>query len=128
MRLLLDTQAFLWFVTDDPRLSTPARAAIEDGGNERILSVASVWEMAIKHGIGKLSFTDPFPDFVLNETASNSIRLRPILTAHAIAVASLPLHHRDPFDRLIIAQAVVEGFTVVSSDAAFDPYGTRRLW
>jgi PIN domain nuclease of toxin-antitoxin system len=128
MRLLLDTQAFLWFVTDDPRLGAAAKTAIEDAGNERLLSIASVWEMAIKHGTGKLSFTEPFNQFIISETATNSIEFLPVSLQHAIAVALLPLHHRDPFDRLLIVQATSENIPIVSSDQAMDQYSVRRIW
>jgi len=83
MRLLLDTQSFLWFVTDDPRLSATARIAIEDVSNERFLSIANIWEMAIKHSIGKLTFTEPFDQFVMNEMKMNSIN--PIPFGSAVA-------------------------------------------
>jgi PIN domain nuclease of toxin-antitoxin system len=128
MRLLLDTQAFLWFVTDDPRLSAPARTAIEDGGNERLLSIASVWEMAIKHSIGKLAFTEPFGQFVANETAANNINLLPVAVEHTVAVAFLPLHHRDPFDRILVAQAMTDNLPIVSSDEVVDRYAVPRIW
>src|SRR5450759_3125875 len=127
MKVLLDTQAFLWFVTDDQRLSTKARATIEDANNERLLSVASVWEMAIKHGLGKLTFTEPFAQFVHNETAANNINLLSIAVDHAMAVAFLPLHHRDPFDRLLLAQAAALQIAIVSSDAEFDRYSVPRI-
>lgn len=128
MKLLLDTQAFLWFVTDDARLSAAARTTIEDADNERALSIASVWEMAIKHALGKLQFTEPFPQFVTTQMAANDMALLAIGLEHAIAVASLPMHHRDPFDRLLIAQALAEKLVMVSSDGAMDQYGVRRIW
>ena len=128
MKLLLDTQAFLWFVTDDARRSAAARDAIEGADNERALSIASVWEMAIKHALGKLHFTEPFPQFVTTQTAANGIALLAIDVEHAIAVASLPMHHRDPFDRLLMAQALAEEMAMVSSDEALDRYGVRRIW
>ena len=128
MKLLLDTQAFLWFVTDDARLSAAAKTAIEDADNERTLSIASVWEMAIKHALGRLQFTEPFPQFVTTQTTANDIALLAIGLEHALAVASLPMHHRDPFDRLLITQALAEKMAMVSSVAAMDPYGVRRIW
>ena len=128
MKLLLDTHAFVWFVTDDPRLSSNARAAIEDAQNQVALSIASVWEMAIKHRLGKLSYPAPFDQFILQETAKNDISLLPITVQHAIAVAFLPLHHRDPFDRLLAVQSKAENMTLVSIDAAMDHYDLRRLW
>jgi len=128
MRLLLDTQAFLWFIADDPRLSVTARAVIEDPTNERLFSIASVWEMAIKHSLGKLVVADPFNRFVANELAGNGVALLHISLEHATALASLPFHHRDPFDRLIIAQAQSENVSILSSDEMLDRYSVRRIW
>ena len=98
MKLLLDTHTFIWFVTDSPRLSTTAKALIEDEYNEKLLSIASVWEMAIKHSIGKLSFELPFKNFVERQMHQNSMSLLSVQIAHLNVVANLPLHHRDPFD------------------------------
>jgi PIN domain nuclease of toxin-antitoxin system len=126
--LLLDTQAFLWFVTDDSRLSPVARAAIEDSGNHRFLSIASIWEMAIKHSIGKLHFTEPFDQFIRRQMAINSINPLSIAVEHAIVAALLPLHHRDPFDRMLIAQARHEKMNIVSSDVTLDRYEASRIW
>jgi PIN domain nuclease of toxin-antitoxin system len=128
VKLLLDTQAFLWFVTDDGRQTTTARTAIEDPGNELALRIASVWEMAIKHSLGELQFTEPFEQFTLTQTAANSADLLPISLEHAMAVAFLPQHHRDPFDRLLIVQAQGEKMAMVSSDEQFDRYGISRIW
>ena len=128
MKLLLDTHAFLWFVWDDPLLSAAAKALIEDPANRKLVSVASAWEIAIKAGVGKLSLDAPVSVFVPRELAANGFGLLEIALAHATAVEALPMHHRDPFDRLLVAQVVAEGLTLVSADAAFDPYGVTRLW
>jgi PIN domain nuclease of toxin-antitoxin system len=128
MKLLLDTQSFLWFVQADPRLSNAARTACEDGGNVVLLSIASVWEMAIKNAIGKLTFYAPLETFVRTHIADNDIDLLPISIGHAFAVASMPQHHRDPFDRLLVAQAATDRLTLVSSDVVLDRYGVARLW
>jgi PIN domain nuclease of toxin-antitoxin system len=128
MRLLLDTHTFIWFVTDSPRLSTTAKAFIEDEYNEKLLSIASIWEMAIKHSVGKLSFELPFMVFVEQQMLQNSISLLSIQIDHLNVVANLSLHHRDPFDRLIIAQAMAEQIPVVGTDAVFDSYSIQRLW
>jgi PIN domain nuclease of toxin-antitoxin system len=131
MRLLLDSHTFIWFVSDDPRLSRHARALIEDASNERLLSAASHWEIAIKLSLRKLTFTDPFDVFMPRELAANQIRLLPIELPHSIQVAALPFppsNHRDPFDRLIVAQAIVEGLPVLSADKRLDDYGVIRLW
>jgi PIN domain nuclease of toxin-antitoxin system len=128
MRLLLDTHAFIWFVTSDPRLSSRADRAIRQRGNELLLSVASVWEGAIKHNLGRLSLTEPFDTFVPEQMHANDIALLQIELRHTFEVARLPRHHRDPFDRLLIAQALTESVPVVSADSAFDAYPVRRVW
>jgi PIN domain nuclease of toxin-antitoxin system len=128
MRFLLDTHTFIWFVTDSPQLSTTAKLLIEDEYNEKWLSVASVWEMAIKCSLGKLSFNSPLPTFVEQQIQQNSIDLLSVQMPHLAIVATLPLHHRDPFDRLLIAQAITEGIPIISADVGFDAYSIRRLW
>lgn len=128
MRLLLDTHAFLWFVWDDPQLSVAAKSAIEDPTNEKLVSVATCWEIAIKVGLGKLTLGAPASVFLPRELAKNGFSLLAISLEHAAAVETLPPHHKDPFDRLLIAQARIEDVPIVSADAAFDPYGVTRLW
>ena len=128
MKLLLDSHAFLWFVWDDPQLSATAKAAIEDPANRKLVSVASGWEIAIKAGNGKLMLGAPAEVFVPRELARNGFELLEIALAHATAVEMLPQYHKDPFDRLLIAQAQIEGIPIVSVDAAFDPYGITRIW
>jgi PIN domain nuclease of toxin-antitoxin system len=128
MRLLLDTHTFIWFVTDSPRLSVTAKALIEDEYNEKLLSIASIWEMAIKHSLGKLSFELPFMVFVEQQMLQNSMSLLNIQISHLNVVANLPLHHRDPFDRLIIAQSMVEQIPIVGIDKVSDSYSVQRLW
>jgi PIN domain nuclease of toxin-antitoxin system len=128
MKLLLDTHTFLWFIIGSPNLSGQARALIEDAANEKFLSVASLWEMAIKLSIGKLTLSAPFDVLIPQQLSLNGFELLNIEIAHAAAVATLPHHHRDPFDRLLIAQASVEKMSIVSIDAAFDAYSVMRLW
>ncbi|MFN6516247.1 MAG: type II toxin-antitoxin system VapC family toxin [Nostoc sp. CreGUA01] len=128
MKFLLDTHTFIWFVTDSPQLGTTAKALIEDEYNEKWFSVASIWEMAIKCSIGKLTFNLPLQTFVEQQIEQNSMDLLMIEIAHLAVVATLPLHHRDPFDRLLIARAMVEKIPVISADVAFDAYGIERLW
>lgn len=128
MRLLLDTHTFLWFVNGDLKLSQHARALIEDVFNERLLSIASIWEMAIKASTGRLSFTSPFDIFVSEQMRQNSINFLPISVAHVAETITLPYHHRDPFDRLLIAQGIVENIPIASVDSAFDAYPVTRLW
>ena len=128
MTLLLDTHTLLWFVAHAPALSHRARTAIEDIDNVPVYSIASVWEMAIKLGLGKLAMSRPLnPEFsdMLKEHGFHQLD---ISFRHASEVAGLPLHHRDPFDRLLIAQAIVENVPIVSRDRAFDPYAVTRIW
>jgi len=129
MRLLLDTHTFLWFIAGDPQLSTICRTLIEDLNNERLLSVASVWEMAIKVGLGKLPLAPPLEILIPNQLQRNAIDLLPIESRHVFRVPYLPLHHRDPFDRLLVAQSLVEQAPLLSADATFDAYaGIQRIW
>jgi PIN domain nuclease of toxin-antitoxin system len=128
MKLLLDTHSFLWFVNGDSALSQPARLAIESVNNQRFLSIASVWEIAIKVSIGKLKLAQPFQTFIEETTHPNDIAILNIELAHTVEVTTLPFHHRDPFDRLLAAQALVEGMTLVSKDTIFDMYGCPRMW
>ena len=128
MRLLLDTHIFLRFVFGNPQLSATARALIEDLANEKLLSVASVWETSIKVGIGKLQINQPVETFFVEQLERNSITLLPIEVSHADRVSTLPLHHRDPFDRLLIAQSLVEQTPILSVDAVLDAYQVTRLF
>lgn len=126
--LLLDTQAMLWFLWDDPRLSRVAKALIEDAAHRKLVSIATCWEVAVKVGLGKLDLGEPSGPFLRREIARNNFELLAITLDHATAVEGLASHHKDPFDRLLIAQAIVEGIPIVGADAAFDPYPIRRLW
>jgi PIN domain nuclease of toxin-antitoxin system len=128
VRLLLDTHAFLWFILDDPQLSAKADAMITDPNNDIDVSPASYWEIAIKISIGKYSLQEPYQAFMEREIAGNNFRVLHIEPKHTAALTNMPFHHRDPFDRLIIAQATVENVSVVSGDTAFDAYGVSRMW
>jgi PIN domain nuclease of toxin-antitoxin system len=128
MRLLLDTHAFLWWVEDDSRLSRKARAAIAEPGNDCFLSLASSWEMAIKISLGKLRLAAPLERFIPEQLAANGFRELAIDFRHVARVSRLPFHHRDPFDRLLVAQALEEDLTVVSADRVFRTYGLSRVW
>jgi PIN domain nuclease of toxin-antitoxin system len=128
VKLLLDTHAFLWFVWDDPQLSATAKALIEDPANRKLVSMASCWEIAIKAGNRKLTLGTPADVFLPRELARNGFELLDITLAHASAVETLPQHHKDPFDRLLIAQVRIENLSIVSVDVDFDPYGVTRLW
>ncbi len=128
MNLLLDTHTFLWFTAGDSNLSQTARAAIEDENNNLYLSVASIWEIAIKVSIEKLELSEPFEVLIPDMLAENEIELLDISVNHAALITTMPFHHRDPFDRLIAAQAKTEQLTLVSADTIFDTYGVNRLW
>ena len=128
MTLLLDTHAFLWFCQDDPQLSTTAKTLIEDPGNRKLVSIASCWEIAIKAGLGKLRLGEPSGTYIPAALAQTGFELLPISLANATGVEQLSPHHKDPFDRMLIAQAMVEGIPLVSVDPAFDGYPITRLW
>ncbi len=124
MRLLLDTQILVWATQASFRISKPARDALADPVNHRFVSLASIWEIAIKRTIGKLPITETMIDKALYDLVIDEL---PLLREHISIVSSLPLHHRDPFDRLLIAQAKAEGLTIVTSDRAFAGYGIPIL-
>ena len=126
--ILLDSHAFLWFVWDDPLLSPAAKQRIEDPANHKWVSVASCWEIAIKARLGKLRLGEPATTFLPRELATNHFSPLRIELAHVTLVETLPPHHKDPFDRLLIAQAIIEKRPLVSVDAVFDEYGVTRLW
>jgi len=128
MRLLLDTHSFLWFLLDDPKLSQTAKDSIADSDNDIEISPASYWEIAIKISLKKYSLPEPYEQFMERELATNQFRILPIEPKHTAALTSLPFHHRDPFDRLIIAQAMVEQIPIISGDEAFAAYPVTRIW
>ncbi|NJL60714.1 MAG: type II toxin-antitoxin system VapC family toxin [Methylacidiphilales bacterium] len=128
MRLLLDTHAFLWFIEGNLNLSDSARQLIEDENNQRFLSIASLWEMSIKVSIGKLELGIPFTEFFQQQVYGNAIALLEIRAEHLDILAKLPFYHKDPFDRLIIAQSVVENIPLVTKDGAFTNYPVVLLW
>lgn len=128
MRLLLDAHALLWFLADDPRLSPTARELISDQANNLILGMGTCWEISIKVSLGKLKLTQPFSRFMDSAVAAHQIELLPINLRHISRLSELPFHHRDPFDRLLAAQAQEESLAVVSTDTALDAYGVQRVW
>ncbi|MFY9975106.1 MAG: type II toxin-antitoxin system VapC family toxin [Chromatiaceae bacterium] len=128
MRLLLDTHVLLWWVEDSEQLSPEARRLIADEQNECYVSFVSAWEMAIKAAIGKLKLAVPVKRYIQEQLPANAIKLLPLSIDHVTAVESLPLHHRDPFDRLLVVQAQQELLSLVSVDASFDQYGVARIW
>lgn len=128
MNYLLDTHTFLWFIDDDPALSSTAKGLIQAAESTIFLSSASIWEMAIKVSLGKLDMPSPFDTFVKEQLSENAIRLLDIKPEHTGIIATLPFHHRDPFDRLIIAQSLHEKLPIIGRDAVFDAYGIDRRW
>jgi PIN domain nuclease of toxin-antitoxin system len=128
MRLLLDTNIFLRMMTDETLLSRTAINAIVDRNNEIYVSAVCAWEIAIKMAIGKIRLSDPIELFVSEGMRNAKAIELPIRAAHAVRVASLPLHHRDPFDRLLLAQAMVESLTIVTSDRQLAAYGLPIVW
>ncbi|MCY3834631.1 MAG: type II toxin-antitoxin system VapC family toxin [Chloroflexi bacterium] len=129
MNYLLDTSSFLWFVHDDRRLSASAADYIESSDNEVYLSIASIWEIAIKVNLRRgLVLRRPFPEFIDHHLNTNQFRILGIRVSHLKRLHDFPLHHRDPFDRLLIAQSLVENIPIITSDAAFDLYPVERLW
>lgn len=128
MKLLLDTHTLLWFISGSSNLSASARIAIEDPANEKYVSIVSVWETAIKVSIGKMTLIAPFDALFPQQLHVNGFQLLPVKVEHTSVVSTLPFHHRDPFDRLLIAQAIDEKMTIVSLDEVFDDYGVTREW
>ncbi|MEM1268920.1 MAG: type II toxin-antitoxin system VapC family toxin [Bacteroidota bacterium] len=126
--LLLDTHALLWFIAGDDKLSANARQAIESLDATVYVSIATLWEIAIKISVGKLRLSEPFEDLIPGELENNQFRELPIEVADLSQYQQLPLHHRDPFDRLLIAQAKRRGLVLVSRDSAFRQYGIETYW
>jgi PIN domain nuclease of toxin-antitoxin system len=124
--VLLDTHAFLWWVQNDSRLSRNARREIARA--ECHFSLASCWELAIKVSLKRIGFDRPVAQFLSEELPANAVSLLPMEFRHVMRVAQLPFHHRDPFDRLLIAQALEESLTIVSADGGFDAYDVQRIW
>jgi PIN domain nuclease of toxin-antitoxin system len=127
VRLLLDSHVFLWWITDDRRLTQKARRALSSTSNECFLSHASVWEMAIKTSLGKLQLDRPVGRFVEEQCELNGFSLLAISFRHLVAVESLPWHHRDPFDRLLVAQAMEDGLALVTGDKSVAAYGVKTI-
>lgn len=127
MNLILDTHIAIWFVTDNDQLPETAKNHIENSGNRCFISIATLWEMGIKHSLGKLKLkTDLKKIFEL--FSDSGFILMPITPEHILTNASLPFHHRDPFDRLLIAQAKREGFSLISKDQEFEKYNINLIW
>jgi len=128
MRVLLDTHAFLWFILDDPQLSQTAKRLIEDPTNEVEISPASYWEIAIKIAKKNYMLPEPYERFMEQQITDNEFHILPINIRHTALLTTMPFHHKDPFDRLLIAQASYEGIPIVSVDEQFDAYRIKRIW
>ncbi len=128
MRALVDTHALYWFVDGDEKPSESAIETIGDPDNEILISPASYWEMAIKIRLGKWRLNQPYQEFIDTILVRYAFGILPILPLHTVELLEMPFHHRDPFDRLLIAQAKTEQIPIVSSDDRFDAYGIRRIW
>ena len=128
MKHLLDSNTLLWYTLNDPQLSGAAKALILDPTNEILISPASYWEIAIKISIGKLTLHQPYEDFIDVCLNKYGFVVLPVEPKHTGVLTNLPFHHRDPFDRLLIAQAMIEGIPVIGNDHDFDSYPIKRLW
>jgi PIN domain nuclease of toxin-antitoxin system len=127
MKLLLDTHIFIWWADQPEKLSPAALSALEDEANELLLSVASVWEMQIKIQLRKLKLSLPLNQLVKIQQETNDLTISPVTLTHVLALDALPFHHKDPFDRLLIAQSIKEDLTLVSADARFSAYAVKLL-
>lgn len=125
MRLLLDTHIFLWFISGDATLNEQSRTLIQDADNERYLSIASIWEITIKSSLGRLNVPLPMSALIRDHVWSNAMEILEIAPAHLDALHALPYHHKDPFDRLIVAQAMVEDMALLTNDSAFSMYDVK---
>jgi len=128
VKYLLDTHALLWFLREPSMLPPKVLETIESAGADAAVSLASLWEIAIKASLNKLYLPKPFDELFPHSVPESGLALLPIEPSHIAAVSRLPFHHRDPFDRLLVAQAQVEGLTMVTCDAAFAAYGIPLLW
>lgn len=128
MRLLVDSHSLIWAVDDPSRLTSTAATALRNPANELLLSAATLWEIAIKTGLGKLTLSLRYRQWMDKAIADLDLAILPITVEYADVQATLPQHHRDPFDRLVIAQALTETVAIVSADAGLDQYGVTRLW
>jgi len=127
VKVLLDTHALLWWFQEDPSLSSKARRTLAANDNQVFVSTATVWEMAIKNRAGKLEIPELL-DELDAKLVDEGMQVLPISLDHAVRAGALPVHHKDPFDRMLVAQAQVENLSVISSDAIFEKYGIRRIW
>jgi PIN domain nuclease of toxin-antitoxin system len=128
VKLLLDTHTLFWAVDNPSKVSATAMAIMQDSANERLLSAATIWELAIKVGQERIKLSMPYGQWMMTAIADLKLRVLPVTVDYAERQSTLPPHHKDPFDRLMIAQALVDGILIVSVDGALDPYGVTRIW
>ena len=128
MKALLDTHAFLWWISDDPRLSEKAREIIADGRNELFFSAGSGWEISIKAGLGRLEVPENLQRFIADQLSRNAIQVLPIYLSHVLHTGTLPVHHRDPFDRILVSQAILEEMPLLSADSHLSRYLVEVVW
>ena len=128
MNLLLDSHAFVWMHEEPHKLSVKVAYEILNPANRIVLSVASVWELQIKIKLGKFSFSDTLENVIIQEQQTNNLQILPVELSHALYLQNLPLHHKDPFDRLLISQAIVENMTLITADPEFSEYRVNLLW
>jgi PIN domain nuclease of toxin-antitoxin system len=128
MRVLIDSHALIWYVDQDNLLSLASHAAISDPANDLLLSAGSIWEIGIKVGLSKLVLTRPFSPWMNQAISDLHVTVLPLSVEYVDVQSNLPKHHGDPFDRLIVAQAIVERFSIISADAKLDAYGITRIW
>jgi PIN domain nuclease of toxin-antitoxin system len=128
VRALLDTHAFLWWISDDRRLSDRAREVIGEGHNELYFSAASGWEISIKAGLGRLETPEELEPFIADQLSRNAFQVLPIYLRHALHVSILPDHHRDPFDRILVSQAILEEVPLLSADPKISHYPVEVVW
>jgi PIN domain nuclease of toxin-antitoxin system len=128
MRILIDSHVLIWYVDQDNRLSPASHAAISDPTNDLLLSAGSIWEIGIKLGLGKIILTQPFKPWMNQAISDLDVTVLPLSVEYVDVQSNLPRHHGDPFDRLIVAQAIVEQVSIISADANLDAYGVIRIW
>ena len=128
MKILLDTHAFLWLVTDAPELSETAKQVFLDKANEIVLSAVSGFEIAVKYSLGKLELSEPPEVFIQNRIFKNELSVLPVTLQHTLKLSDLPFHHRDPFDRLLITQAMTENLPILTRDPLFSEYSVVTVW
>ena len=128
MKLLVDTHTLLWSVDEPAKISVPAMAVLQYPNNDRYVSAATIWELAIKVGLGKLTLSKPYRPWIEEAIYDLAMEILPVTIEYADFQATLPPHHKDPFDRMMISQSLVESIPIVTIDAVFDSYGVKRIW